>query len=475
MFEMCCTTSLGRRQNTQQLSRSAICFLTRLRRNQILRKNCSVATPELVHTGGVTRKSGRKLFLRTFKSGRKSPELGVGRALTIMVPRLDEEELLSAIGVVKARKLPGKNLREILEKLGTSLSSDVNVLARACRTIVDCENVKDLRVAQICVEALGENFEEFNLPTIIAFCKLARFQPKVLWASDKIGVNIETIMRMCESARKNPEADLGVFRDIMIAVGRLGLQPSEEIQHFLSVKVSDGISEIRKVRELLLIADCANKQTHVDYCLLHDVARQASNLMEKMEISDLNFLMGIFARQEIYDGEFLDRARERLVELLGNCEKEGMTVAQTMALMTVISRLNTCLDPDEVLLELLCMRARELMGSFSESNIAHMLLALQKRRPVRIEGAVGELLKSVEEKEISTWTACGAATVFCALSKLSHFSEELAGKCLTVVNKKGMGRLGGAQSQQLLAVLSHHVGEIPKGLMKTVSILGCAW
>ncbi|EER20190.1 hypothetical protein Pmar_PMAR015179 [Perkinsus marinus ATCC 50983] len=30
-----------------------------------------------------------------------------------------------------------------------------------------------------------------------------------------------------------------------------------------------------------------------------------------------------------------------------------------------------------------------------------------------------------------------------------------------------MGRLGGAQSQQLLAVLSHHVGEIPKGLMKT--------
>ncbi|KAF4717894.1 hypothetical protein FOZ63_023600, partial [Perkinsus olseni] len=199
---------------------------------------------------------------------------------------------------------------------------------------------------------------------------------------------------------------------------------------------------------------------------MHDVAREAVKLIEKMEVGQLSHLMGIFARQEVYDGEFLERARERLLCLLAIREKVGMSGPQMLNLMTVVSRLNTSLDPEQEVLNLLCMRAKELIPTFSEINITQLLLAVQKRRPV-VGEAVHELMDSVMSRDISAWSPCSAATTFCALSKLSHFSEELAVTCLTVVNKKGVSKLGGAQSQQLLAVLSHHAEEIPKGLMKT--------
>ncbi|KAF4683641.1 hypothetical protein FOZ60_008831 [Perkinsus olseni] len=460
----------GRRQCTRHLSRPVLLFLTRSRKGPSRRKNIPNVAAHLLYIGGVTRKSARRQFLRAFGEARNGfgsdENSAVGRALSCVVPRLTEKELVEAIRVVGARKLPNKNLREILGRLLNRLGSDAGLLAATCRAVESCDHVKDQRQAQICMEALAVHLEELNLPAISAFCTLGKFQPKMLLANEGVETTAEMMTKMCEIARKNPEADFGIFRDIMVAAGRLGVQPSEEMQHFLAVKISDGISEIRAVRELLQIADAAQRQGCVDYCLLHDVAREAVKLIEKMEIGQLSHLMGIFARQEVYDGEFLERARERLLCLLAIREKVGMSGPQMLNLMTVVSRLNTSLDPEQEVLNLLCMRAKELIPTFSEINITQLLLAVQKRRPV-VGEAVHELMDSVMSRDISAWSPCSAATTFCALSKLSHFSEELAVTCLTVVNKKGVSKLGGAQSQQLLAVLSHHAEEIPKGLMKT--------
>ncbi|KAF4662053.1 hypothetical protein FOL47_006416 [Perkinsus chesapeaki] len=307
--------------------------------------------------------------------------------------------------------------------------------------------------------------EELNWWTIEAYCCLARMQPRLVVGNEKIDTNAEMIEKIFAAVCEMHASRSDIFGEIMIAAAKLNAQPSERVQHLLAVKASDGIGKVGSVRKLLQLADATQRQDLIDYCLLHDIAKEATKFLGKMEIFQLVQILGIFARSEVFDGEFMDKARERFLNLLAR-EKPEVTAQQLLVMMTVVSRLNTCLDPEQEILDLLCVRAKRYASTLNETATTQLLLAVQKRRPI-LSSAVRDLLAAVGERNLSDWSASNSATVFCTLSKLSNFSEKLAIGCLRTIKKKGTGKLAAAQIQQLLAVLSHHMEEIPEPIMKS--------